>query len=223
MNYRALGIAPTPVFKAVLDEIPALHGKKILDVPCGGGGFASHLTAKGAECVGMDIVPADEHRPMVLSDMNRAFPFADEAFDLVLSIEGIEHIHDPFHVIGECFRVLKPGGTLILSTPNVHNVRSRAKFLLRGTLYWFDPYEIGRIGHVNVVPYFILKHIVRTVGFSEPSVRGSANVRPHVPGFICRFMQRVLSRSDDDEAELNSPTLVNAENLIVSAAKPDLE
>lgn len=220
MEYADLGIAPPSIYKVILNEILPAKSARILDMPCGSGGLARYLTVEGAECVGMDIVPTYEHRPMIIADMNSPFPFADESFDIVISIEGIEHIHDAFHSLHECFRVLKSGGKLILSTPNIQNIRSRVKFLLRGTLYWFDPYEITRMGHVNVVPYFILKHILEAAGFREISVRANSKVLPHLPAIFCRFMQRFFSKSNVNDLEQNSPTIVNAENLIVSAKKP---
>jgi len=219
IKYADLGIAPPSIYQVILNEILPIQGAKILDVPCGSGAFARHLTAQGAESVGMDIVPADRYKPVVVADMNCPFPFADDSFDIVLSIEGIEHIHSAFHLLQECYRILKSGGKLILSTPNIQNIRSRIKFLLRGTFFWFDPYEAANIGHVNVVPYFLLKQILRESGFSEISVQASRNVFPRVPAFLCRLMQRFFSKSNEDDFEQNSPTLVNSENLIVFAKK----
>ena len=219
VQHANLGIAPPSIYRVILKEITPVKDKKILDVPCGSGAFSQHLTIQGAESVGVDIVPADRHKPAVVADMNCPFPFADDSFDLVISIEGIEHIHSAFHLIQECYRILNSGGKLILSTPNIQNIRSRIKFLLRGTFFWFDPYEITRMGHVNVVPYFILKHILKDVGFVKVFVRGNANIYPRVPVVLCRLMQRLFSKPTTDDFEQNSATIVNAQNLIVFAKK----
>src|SRR5207248_1308246 len=56
----------------------------------------------------------------------------DASFDAVLSIEGIEHLEDRFAYLREICRVLKPQGTLILTTPNIVGVRSRVRFLGSG-------------------------------------------------------------------------------------------
>jgi ubiquinone/menaquinone biosynthesis C-methylase UbiE len=220
MNSAALGIAPPEIYAIILNALLPIQGTRILEVPCGSGLFAQHLATRGAECVAVDIVPTYAYSPMVVADMNLVLPFIDESFDIVISVEGIEHIHNTFHLLHEYYRILKPGGALILSTPNLQNIRSRIKFFLRGTLYWFDPYETTNIGHVNIVPYFLLKHILRESGFSEISVQTSRNTFPCLPAFLCRLMQRWFSKSNEDDIEQNSPTIVNAENLIVSAKKP---
>jgi SAM-dependent methyltransferase len=214
-----LGIAPPSIYEIILNALIPIQGARVLDIPCGSGGFAEHLATKGAECVAVDIVPTYEHRPMVVADMNLPLPFVDESFDMVISIEGIEHIHSAFHLLQECYRILKSGGKLILSTPNIQNIRSRIKFMLRGTLYWFDPYEIMRMGHVNVVPYFLLKHFLKVSGFKAISVQANENVFPHLSAPICRLMQRWFSKSHADDLEQNSITLLNAANLIVTAKK----
>lgn len=214
-----LGIAPPGVYDIILEALQPVRGLRILDVPCASGGFARRLASQGAACVAADLVPPTGHRPAVLADMNRPLPFADRCFDAITCIEGIEHIHDPFHVVAEFHRLLRPAGRLILSTPNIHNLRSRIKFLLRGTLFWFDPREIHGVGHVNVVPYFILKHIFGVSGFTDVSVRANRTIAPCLPAPLCRLMQRILSGRSESDRELNSPVLVNGEDLIVFARK----
>ena len=218
-QHADLGIAPASIYKVILKQILPIQDAKILDVPCGSGAFAQHLTIQGAESVGMDILHVDKYKPVVVADMNCPFPFADGSFDIVISIEGIEHIHNAFHLLQECYRILKSGGKLILSTPNIQNIRSRIKFLLRGTLYWFDPYEIMRMGHINVVPYFLLEYILKVSGFKAISVQANENVFPRLPAPICRLMQRWLSKSHADDLKQNSIILLNAANLIVTATK----
>lgn len=214
-----LGIAPPGVYDIILEALQPVRGLRILDVPCASGGFARRLASQGAVGVAADLVPAMGHRPAVLADMNRLLPFADRSFDAITCIEGIEHIHDPFHVVREFHRLLRPAGRLILSTPNIHNLRSRIKFLLRGTLFWFDPREIHGVGHVNVVPYFILKHILSVSGFTDVSVRFNRTIAPCLPPPLCRLMQRVFSGSTESVRELNAPVLLNGEGLIVFARK----
>ncbi|MEX2080249.1 MAG: methyltransferase domain-containing protein [Dehalococcoidia bacterium] len=72
------------------------------------------------------------------------FPFDDDTFDLVIWSEVIEHLtENPVHTLGEVHRVLKPGGCVVISTPNVaraHNVMN----LLRGRNI-YDPYHLGAV------------------------------------------------------------------------------
>ena len=214
-----MGIAPAGVYDLALAGLRPVRGLKILDVPCASGGFAAQLESEGATCVAADLAAAMRHQPAVVLDMNRSLPFPDGAFDAVTCLEGIEHTHDPRALIREFHRLLRPGGRLVLSTPNIHNLRSRIKFALRGTLFWFDPREVTGIGHVTVIPYFILKHLLAEAGFSNLVVQTNGSVRPSVPCWLAGVMQRVFSKPTETDQELNSPMLLNGESLIWFAQK----
>ena len=216
-----LGIAPAGVYDLALAMLRPVQGLRILDVPCASGGFASQLKAEGATCIAADLATTMRHQPAVALDMNRSLPFPDSTFDAVTCLEWIEHTHDPHGLIRDLYRLLRPGGRLVLSTPNIHNVRSRIKFALCGTLFWFDPREVTGVGHVTVIPYFILKHILTVVGFSDIAVQTNAFVRPSMPGWLAGVMQRVLSKPTETDRELNSSILLNGESLVWFARKTE--
>jgi SAM-dependent methyltransferase len=91
---------------------------RILDLGCGVG-HSYHLLAP-RETVGVDIDPealAGQKRETHVADM-RDLPFPDDDFDGVLSVQSIEHVPDPEHVLVEVRRVLRGGGTAIFVTPN---------------------------------------------------------------------------------------------------------
>jgi SAM-dependent methyltransferase len=70
------------------------------------------------------------------------FPYPDDTFDLVTWCEVIEHLtENPVHTLAEIHRVLKPGGALVISTPNASRADSIANFLLGRNIY--DPYHLG--------------------------------------------------------------------------------
>jgi SAM-dependent methyltransferase len=95
-----------------------LPGGRILDLGCGVG-HSYHLLAP-RQTVGVDIDPsalADQDRETHVADM-RDLPFPDDNFDGVLSVQSIEHVPDPERAIAEVRRVLRPGGTAVLVTPN---------------------------------------------------------------------------------------------------------
>lgn len=77
------------------------------------------------------------------------FPFESEAFDLVLFCEIIEHLlNDPCKVLREIKRVLRTGGTLILTTPNVSRLENVARLIVGANIY--DPYSgYGPYGRHN--------------------------------------------------------------------------
>lgn len=70
------------------------------------------------------------------------FPYGDNTFDLVTWCEVIEHLtENPVHTLSEIHRVLKPGGSLVLSTPNASRADSIVNLLMGRNIY--DPYHLG--------------------------------------------------------------------------------
>ncbi|WP_414566271.1 MULTISPECIES: methyltransferase domain-containing protein [unclassified Anabaena] len=102
----------------------------ILDVGCGIGGSSLYLANKfNAKATGITLSPVqatrakERARDIGLSGRSdfqvadaQAMPFADDSFDLVWSLESGEHMPDKTKFLQECYRVLKPGGTLIMVT-----------------------------------------------------------------------------------------------------------
>ncbi|CEJ42867.1 methyltransferase domain-containing protein [Umezakia ovalisporum] len=104
--------------------------ENILDVGCGIGGSSLYLAGKfNAKATGITLSPVQARRAKEramdagLSGRTQfqvanaqAMPFADDSFDLVWSLESGEHMPDKTKFLQECYRVLKPGGRLILVT-----------------------------------------------------------------------------------------------------------
>jgi 2-polyprenyl-6-hydroxyphenyl methylase / 3-demethylubiquinone-9 3-methyltransferase len=94
---------------------------RLLDVACGAGLLAPHLTDTGYWHVGVDLSPtalaqATAHGvASVRGDVTR-LPFRDEAFDVVVAGEILEHVEDLSAVVAEVCRVLRVGGTLVIDT-----------------------------------------------------------------------------------------------------------
>lgn len=105
----------------------ALAGKRALDVGCGLGFFSRRLVERGAHVTACDIGPGLLERTRrlagcetVLADaLELTARFGHDAFDVVVSSECIEHTPDPVLAISQMLAVLRPGGFLSLSTPNV--------------------------------------------------------------------------------------------------------
>lgn len=145
--------------------------RRVLDIPCGEGAFLERLRHMGRKGHGADIVnraglPSE---CFTIADMNEALPFRDGEFDAVVCIDGIEHLERPFDFVRECRRVLRPGGVVIISTPNVSALRSRWRFLLTGfhnkgkvPLNESDPTPWH---HVNLMSFPELRYLLHRHGF----------------------------------------------------------
>lgn len=106
------------IFRFLRAELRACRGR-ILDVGAGESPWRGLLA--GAEYVGLDVEQADSfgmrrHPDIVYYD-GRKIPFQDGSFDHVLCVEVLEHVPDPAAFLAELVRVLRKGGTLILTVP----------------------------------------------------------------------------------------------------------
>lgn len=108
-------------------DLKPLAGKRVLDIGCGAGLAAEPLARMGATLVAIDaaaenIAVARDHAAAMGLDIdyrNCGVEALDEPpFDLIISLEVIEHVTDPALFLGHFARLLKPGGLIILSTPN---------------------------------------------------------------------------------------------------------
>ncbi|HEY4529478.1 MAG TPA: methyltransferase domain-containing protein [Luteimonas sp.] len=110
---------------------PLCAGKRVLDLGCGSGYGTHRIAGHAAEVHGVDVAAdavafADaRYRKSNLHFRQVAagarLPFEDGSFDVVLSFQVIEHVEDPAGYLGEAHRVLAPGGSLVLITPDRRN------------------------------------------------------------------------------------------------------
>ena len=141
-----------------------LAGQRALDVGCGAGLLTEPLARMGAEATGLDAAPENvaaarhhaegqgltiAYRAGSVEDLG-----ADERFDLVCSMEVVEHVADPAAFVRGLARALAPGGLLVMSTPNRTPLSRLALITLgegtgripRGTHDWtrfLTPEELG--------------------------------------------------------------------------------
>jgi SAM-dependent methyltransferase len=163
--------------RALVARLPPAAGKTALDAPLGPGAMALHLHQIGYAVSGVDIdIEQSRNLPPAIrrtaGNLNGRLPYGDGEFDLVTSLEGIEHVENHFFLLREFSRVTKLGGHLIISTPNVCNLEERLNFLMRGTLYHhLTREEVARRGtgfdHQNLIGYVQLRQALAWAGF-EP-------------------------------------------------------
>jgi tocopherol O-methyltransferase len=142
---------------------PTNRPQTILDVGCGIGGSSLYLAEKfGARVTGITLSPVQANRAKErarsagltdITDFQVAnaleMPFADNSFDLLWSLESGEHMPDKIKFLEECYRVLKPGGKLILATW-CHRPVSASD-----PLSTYDRQELAEIYRVYCLPYVL--------------------------------------------------------------------
>lgn len=165
----------------------------ILEIGSIPGHFHALLKYLGYKIIGVDIAP-ERIQPFIkkysmkiekIDIEKEILPFPEDSFDLILFNEVIEHLRlNPFKALREIFRVMKPEGTLFLSTPNITFLH-RVNFFLHGKSFLGNPVKIfqkvenlGHIGHYRIYTLSELKEMLNHVGFKINSVfyRGRPNI-----------------------------------------------
>jgi SAM-dependent methyltransferase len=229
--------------RAVLARVSRLGlppAARILDAPCGAGALAVELARKGFDVVAADVDAEAQVTlggRLRLADLNGPLPWPDGAFDLVCSVEGIEHLENAFAFLREVRRVLRPGGVLLLTTPNTVSLRSRVRFLGSG-FYHQDPRPLNEsarhpLHHIGLRTFAELRYGLETSGLGLVDV-GCTHVKPvsflyavYVPWIW--LYTRIAFRKEKDAAQrvrngeirraLLSAPLLFGENVMLVAAK----
>jgi ubiquinone/menaquinone biosynthesis C-methylase UbiE len=177
-------------------------------------------------------------------DLNQGLPFEDTSFDYVVMLEVIEHLQNPYFVLREISRVLKKEGILLLSTPNILNLKSRFRFFFEGTYDYFrePPLELFHSSthgffdiHLFAYKYPELEYILFDTGFNIVKVFSSIfELQARILSVFCLpvmkaqayFKCRRAKKKDDmDYARiykiLHSPELLYSRHLIIEARRRD--
>jgi ubiquinone/menaquinone biosynthesis C-methylase UbiE len=142
-------------------------GDRVLDLGTASGAIAHHLSTLGCETVGVDLSEtgirrARERFPGIRFEVAdvAALPFADGSFDKAVAADVTEHLDDGTlrSALAECRRVLVPGGTLSIHTPNPRHLIERLK--ARNLVLAQNPTHIGLRSGPE------LRHELERAGFS---------------------------------------------------------
>jgi 2-polyprenyl-3-methyl-5-hydroxy-6-metoxy-1,4-benzoquinol methylase len=157
-------------------------GERVLDVGCGEGFFASELTRAGTSVIGIDVAEEPLRRArlrdpaleLLRVEPDRPWPLADASFDAVWAGEVIEHVLDTAAWLSEVRRVLRSGGTLLVSTP-AHGALNRLQMGLSARAFadHMDPLS----DHIRFYTRASLSALIASFGFEQLDVRSAGGPR----------------------------------------------
>jgi 2-polyprenyl-3-methyl-5-hydroxy-6-metoxy-1,4-benzoquinol methylase len=154
------------VFRALRDS---RAGGDLLDFGAGVGNLLRSLPPDlpFRSLAGADLypAPADVSAEWYVGDLNEPLPVPPESFDTLVSSEVIEHLENPRAVAREWFRMLRPWGTLVCSTPNNESLRSLLFLALRGHFVAFA--DSCYPAHITALVRKDLARILTETGFTD--------------------------------------------------------
>ena len=230
-----MGTAPK-LHKKIIGFVDKEKRGELLDVPCGKGGLSFRMKEKGFNVTAADLDQTYfEYSDMKFEqvDLNSVLPFGNEQFDLITCIEGVEHLENIYHLFRELARVLKKGGKLIVSTPNILSVFSRLRFFLTGQFDFFGGYYANENNfytyHINPVYFPLLKLAVSRAGLEIKTIAMNRDVTENKNFLLRLFMnmccfiaKKITAFKIQDKVlarQMNSSELLRGEILILECVR----
>ena len=213
---------------------------RVMDIPCGHGVFTKRLVDAGYSVVAADVecVIDVDGVEFQRADMNHDLPLESDSLDAAICIEGIEHLERPVDFVRECGRVVKPGGWIVITTPNTSALRSRWRWFLTGfhnkAKYALDETDPNPSHHIRMFSYPELRYVLHTNGFEIEQVTTNRIkgmnwlYAPWIPiqYLVTRF---IIARAKDQDINrplsrevlqhMTSLPVLLGESLIVAARK----
>ena len=188
-----------------------LEHRRVLDVGAGEGYFSAlvgeRLKARGIAPASVlracDLYPGMFKYPDVpcdAIDAAGALPYGDGSFDATCAVEVVEHLEDQFHFARELYRVTKPGGRAIVTTPNLLNINSRLRYLSNGFWLLFDPLSltsrdpVHTAGHIHPITAYYLAYLFHRAGFAAVRIHFDRHKRSAIAWCVLLAPLLVLGR-----------------------------
>jgi 2-polyprenyl-3-methyl-5-hydroxy-6-metoxy-1,4-benzoquinol methylase len=167
---------------SIIESMPV---GSLLDIGCSNGEWGKEWQRRGWKVSGIDVNPdqvklAQENGiDARVCDLNRdTIPFQDSQFDLIFAGEVIEHLVDTDGFIADVRRCCKPGGHLLLTTPNLASFENRVRLVLGIYPNWLN-YNLQGSGHVRGYTPRVLRRQLAEHGFRV--TRHLGNWGPFIP------------------------------------------
>lgn len=150
------------------------EGNRILDVGCGDGSFSYYIKDKFGRLYGAEISEKAAHIAQkqgvftTITDLNSSLSYKVNTFDAVTCLDVIEHLPDPRLLLAEIYRVLRPDGKLVLTTPNFRYFRNLNKLIFKGTFPHTSPDTfVWGGGHLHYFTRKDINTLLERVGFKR--------------------------------------------------------
>jgi len=191
-NYVMEGDVPQRERIRLMLDLAKDCGSKLLDCACFDGSISKLFIAQGKEVYGFDIAPKAVEQAkkngvnaVVLDwETQGKLPFPDAFFDCVVLGEFIEHVYEPEKLLRETRRVLKKGGSAIITTPNLARLNNRFKLFFGGYPQYLECSTDGA-GHIRLFTFSKLVEMAQTKGFQVESATSNVVVLPGGLKFKC--------------------------------------
>jgi SAM-dependent methyltransferase len=206
--------------------VAALRPRVLLDVGCGDGSLLfRYLDYRPDRFCGVEAAPALKAKAaqrgieVLAFDLNGQWPYEDNTFDVVHSAQVIEHLHNTRLFVQEIYRVLKPGGTALVTSENLTSFLNLGAMILGYTPFtlmrvcgWFlgnplglhyqkeevvegipvhDPMFPGVTGHIRALSVLQAQELFDRVGFKTEAY--SLGLLP-IPDWLGRHLERLMPR-----------------------------
>lgn len=171
---------PLKLATYLISRFSLRKGKKLLEIGCGRGEFLNSFLQLGLDCFGVDMsnyctVNLNNIKVKIVDISKNNLPYEDNYFDIVYHKSLIEHLYSPDQLMKETYRVLKPGGRVIILTPD-----------------WVSQMKVFYEDYTHSRPYDInsLRDLLQVYGF----LRVETELFYQFPALWCHPSLKILSR-----------------------------
>lgn len=198
---QSLGSSGSAIYRTVSTLLRERAAGGILaDVGCGGGNLWRAIGDSFSRCIGLDAVHYDALPPEVVfvqADLDRLpLPLPDASADVVTAVEVIEHLENPRAFCRELVRTARPGGWVVVSTPNQLSLLSLLTLVVKRR---FSAFQDGSYpAHITALLEVDLRRIAAESGLDRVDVRYTGEGRipgtaAHYPAALAATFPRLLS------------------------------
>jgi len=199
---QSQGTSDAAIYQMVVTALAkrGVAGGTLIDVGCGAGQLYAFVQARFTRYIGVDVVryenfPAAAEFTQVDLDTGRA-ALPDASADVVAAVETIEHLENPRAFMRELVRLTKPGGWVVVTTPNQLSLLSLFTLAVKKRFSAFQ--DVHYPAHLTALLEVDLKRIARECGLAEIAVdyscAGRIVLTPwHYPKFVACRLPRAFS------------------------------